>query len=388
MDHLTRSDLNALLTPSDGWCVSLYAPTHRNGTPEDQIRFKEQLNDAERGLIERGMRTSDAADFLAPARHLLTAANFWRAAGDGLALFLADGTLRTYRLPLSFAECVIVGQRFHVTPVLPYLSGDGRFYILALSQNHVGVLEGTAHTVHAITIPKLPANLPAAEAQHDRDEPLNYHTHPAPVGRALAAVYHGQGVGIDDHKTELRKYFQAIDKAITAALDDRPFPLVMATVDYLAAMYRALSKYPQLVNEQIKGNPEHLSARELHDRAWPLVAPIFKARTLKAIARCRQLAGTGRTANELAEVLMAAHRGELESLFVVAGREIWGRFDPVTGYVEEHAIRESTSEELVNLAATDALKHGRVVEVVEPDGAFENVAVTGVYFTPMAKHGK
>jgi len=85
---------------------------------------------------------------------------------------------------------------------------------------------------------------------------------------------------------------------------------------------------------------------------------------------------------------MAAHRGELESLFVVAGREIWGRFDPVTGYVEEHAIRESTSEELVNLAATDALKHGRVVEVVEPDGAFENVAVTGVYFTPMAKHGK
>jgi hypothetical protein len=296
--------------------------------------------------------------------------------------------LRSFRLPLSFTERVIVGPRFHVTPLLPYLSGDGRFYILALSQNHVGVLEGTAHTVHPIKIPKLPANLSAAEAQHDRDEPLNYHTHPASVGRALAAVYHGQGVGIDDHKTELRKYFHEIDKAITAALGERPFPLVLATVDYLAAMYRALSKYPHLVDRQIKGNPDHLSAQELHDRAWPLVAPIFKARMEKAIARCQQLAGTGRTAHELAEVLMAAHRGELEKLFVVSGREIWGRFDPLSEFVEEHAIRESTSEELVNLAATYALEHGRAVEVVEPRGSFENVAMTGVYFTPMAKHGK
>jgi hypothetical protein len=49
MSILGRDELNALMTPSAGWCVSLYMPTHRTwkDTRQDPIRFKNLLRPAE-----------------------------------------------------------------------------------------------------------------------------------------------------------------------------------------------------------------------------------------------------------------------------------------------------------------------------------------------------
>jgi hypothetical protein len=45
---------------------------------------------------------------------------------------------------------VIVSERFHVKPLLPLLSGDGRFYVLALSQNEIRLLQGTRYSVEQV----------------------------------------------------------------------------------------------------------------------------------------------------------------------------------------------------------------------------------------------
>jgi hypothetical protein len=58
-------------------------------------------------------------------------------------MFSAPDVFRHYRLPFPFQEFVVVTERFHVKPLLPLLSGDGQFYLLALSQNGVRVLQGT-----------------------------------------------------------------------------------------------------------------------------------------------------------------------------------------------------------------------------------------------------
>jgi hypothetical protein len=44
---------------------------------------------------------------------------------------------------------VVVTDRFHIKPLLPLLSGDGRFYVLALSQSEVRLLQGTRYSVSA-----------------------------------------------------------------------------------------------------------------------------------------------------------------------------------------------------------------------------------------------
>jgi len=45
---------------------------------------------------------------------------------------------------------VVVSDRFHLKPLLPLLTGDGRFYILALSQNQVRLLQGTRYSVRGL----------------------------------------------------------------------------------------------------------------------------------------------------------------------------------------------------------------------------------------------
>jgi hypothetical protein len=54
-------------------------------------------------------------------------------------------------------------------------------------------------------------------------------------------------------------------------------------------------------------------------------------------------------------------------LFVAAGSELWGTFDPQTSRVAVHPTRQAGDEDLVNLAATQTLLSGGTVYCVAPD---------------------
>ena len=388
MESFTQSDLRTLLMGAAGPYVSIFLATNPGGDEQDHIRFKEQLNEAEQRLINSGVESDDAARLLKPARAILSQPDFWKDTSDGMAVFLTKEATHAFRLPLKFVNGVFVGPHFQVRPLLPWLSDDGRFYILAVSQNHVRLFEATAHTVRRFEVAKLPANKDEALRTHDRDEILTFHTHPGSMGGAMQAVFSGQGVGIDDYKNDLLRYFQKIDRALHRTLRTSRAPLVLATIDFLAAIYRQANKYPHLLDDHVKGNPDRISEKELHERAYPLVAPVFHQRIDRALAQYRQLNGTGRTTRELSALLPALHRGEIETLFIAGDRPIWGRFDPAIQQIEVHKSREPRDEDLANLAATYALSRGRTVHVVEPAAEFADVPIAGIYFVPMAKHAK
>jgi hypothetical protein len=65
-----------------------------------------------------------------------------------------------YRLPFNFKEQVVVSDHFYLKPLLPFLATGGRFYILALSQNSIRLLEGTRFNIQELELPEMvPANL-------------------------------------------------------------------------------------------------------------------------------------------------------------------------------------------------------------------------------------
>jgi Bacterial archaeo-eukaryotic release factor family 7 len=388
MDRFTRDDMSALLEDRNGPCVSIYTRTRRGGLDKDLLLWQDQLKEAERRLITAGMTADEAAAMTDRARKYLRDDEFWKATSDGLAFFLSKHITRIYRLPVKFANRVFVGSHFHVKPLINWVNADGRFYVLALSQKHVQLCEASAHSIQRIQVAGLPANLADARRTHDRDEPLEFHTHPAGIGRAFEAVFSGHGVGIDDHKDELLHYFQQIDRAIHPILATGKAPLVLATVDYLAPIYRKANKYPHLFEQHLKGNPDRLSDQELHDRIWPLVAPLFQMNANRAILRYRELDGTGRTTKDLSQLLPALHRGEIETLFAADGREAWGEFDAALGSVRELPPAAANTEDLANTAVVEALRHGRAVYVVEPIDLPDGASVAGMYFVPMAKHAK
>ncbi|HSJ57801.1 MAG TPA: hypothetical protein VLC95_11510 [Anaerolineae bacterium] len=368
MSLITRDDLTKVSVQRDGWHVSLYMPTHRLGAEaqQDPIRLKNLLDRAEEEIMERGARRPTAEAILAPARTLLDDAGFWRYQSDGLAILAAEGVFRVFRLPLNFEEQVAVGRRFYVKPLLPMLSREGHFYILALSQNDVRLLQGTRYAVGEVDLDDVPTSLAEALRFDDPEAELQFHTATAsPHARGeQPAVFHGTGAGSDDKDDQLLRYFQKVSAGIDDLLGEEQAPLVLAGVEYLLPIYREASSYSYLLDEQVTGNPDEMSAAELHSQAWEVVEPVFAKEQHRAADLYPQLEAAGKASNDLERVVAAAHYGRVDTLFVSLGQEQWGTFDPDSRRMEAHEERQAEDEDLLDLAALQTLLNGGMVFAV------------------------
>ena len=320
MDVLSRDDLELLVRQPRSSCASLYMPTHRSGpeTQQDPIRLKNLIRRAEESLVAGGIRRPDANEVLRPARELIEDEAFWRHQSDGLALFLRTGWFRCYRLALRFEETVVVSDRFHVSPLLPLLTGDGHFFVLALSENESRLLAGTRFNVRVVNVPGLPAGVKDALRYDDPQRELGSHAAER-GGPGARVVLHGQGIGAEIQKERLGRYLQAVDGAVRRSLREQKAPLVLAGVDYVRAMYRDINTYPHLLEAGITGSPDRTSSEELHSRAWALVEPLFARHRDDAAAAFREALGTGRASANLEDVLTAAEAGRIDVLFVPTG---------------------------------------------------------------------
>jgi hypothetical protein len=124
-----------------------------------------------------------------------------------------------------------------------------------------------------------------------------------------------------------------------------------------------------LIDKMITGNPDLLSANELHKNAWDIIGPYFQAAQEQATAHYLQLAGQGseQVADTLEMIVPAASDGRVETLFIATDVQHWGVFNPDTNEIECHAQMESGDESLLNLAAVQTYLKGGIVYAVEPD---------------------
>ena len=373
MDILTRAELEQLMRKEQQWCVSIYMPTHRTGTETQQgpIRLKNLLREAGERLSDRGVGTRDVQEMLDPASKLLQDSYFWQHQSDGLAIFLSSNRVRRYRLPLNFEELVVVIDHFHIKPLLPLFTGDGQFYILALSQNDVRLLHGTRYSVSEVDIGQVGGSLAEALPSDAYQAGLQLHTSGSAGGMAGdgSVTFHGTGGGSVSAKNDLLLYFHLVDDGLTEFLQGDRAPLVLAGVEYLLPIYKEASTYPNLIDTVIKGNPDLLSADELHKSAWDIIGPLFQAAQEEAVARYQQLAGQAseRVADTLEKIVPAAYDGRVETLFVAAGVPQWGVFNPVTNEIELHDPIESGDEHLLDSAAVQTYLKGGIVYAVEPE---------------------
>lgn len=385
MNVVTREGLKELVERPAGPCVSIYQPTHRAGpdtrtyTQQDPVRLKNLLREAGQRLTAAGLRGREADDLLEPARRLLDDSAFWQYQGEGLAVFLAPGLVRIFRAPVRFDELVVVAQSFHVKPLLALLTGDGLFYVLALSQNEVRLLAGTRDHMGEVELPGAPPSLAEALQTDDPERQLQFHTGTSAGGDRRSAMFHGHGTGTDDAKADLLRFFQQVDRAVTGFIGNGSVPLVLAAVDHLMPIYREANTHPSLLGEGIAGNPEALRADELHARAWPLVEPHFRRGRGEATARYLQLKGTGRASHDLREVVPAAWDGRVDSLFVAVGVRIWGTFAPDTRAIEVGEEAPGQNEDLLNLAAIHTILNRGTVYAVPPAEMPNETPVAAVF---------
>ncbi len=381
MDLLSQRDLQDLMLKQPGPCISIFMPTRQAGPEiqQDPIRCENLLKAAEERLIARGLRSPEAKALLEPIQKLLKDSLFWRYQSDGLAVFRSAELFRLFRLPLDFEELVVVADRFHIKPLLPLFNADARFYILALSQNEVKLLQGTRYRVRAFDLKGVPESL-AEALKYDRPESqLQFHTQTPGGPGKRAAIFHGHGVGTDDTKDNILRYCQQVDRGLREILREEQAPLIFAGVDYLLSLYKEANTYPALIEKGIEGNPDRMSEEELHKRAWSIIQPYFEREQEKAEAQYRQFIGTGRASNDMKEIVKASAYGQTEVLFCAVGVQQWGHFDPNSGSLEMHDREQPGDEDLLDFAAVQTLIHGGTVYGLKPDAMPDKTHLAAVF---------
>jgi hypothetical protein len=369
MNTLSKDGLKILLGKDDEPClsVSIYMATEKTGSGDQQnsIRLKNLLRDAEERLVENGLRRPEAKKLLAPAVKLPDDDIFWRQQSEGLALFISKDVFQYYHVPLNFKESVAVTDRFHIKPLLPFFTGDGIFYILALSQNKVRLLQCSHCGAREIDLTGIvPMNI--AEVNHHETERQQSH-HTGRSGNREGTVFTGQNIG-DQAKNNILRYFQQVNKGVHhQLLKEENAPLIMAGVDYLHPIYRTANTYPHLFDKGITGNPDEWSSKELQKRAWNILEPFFDKSLKEAAAEYRQLAGSGHTSKDIREIVASAFRGGVELLFVALGIEEWGTFDLKSNSIDLHDEALSCDEDLLDFAAAYTIMHRGTVYAVKPE---------------------
>jgi len=380
METLSKDDLQALMQKRKDLCISIYMPTHRSGvdTQQNQIRFKNLLREAEERLVASGMRIQDARSFLEKAQGLVNNVLFWRQQRDSLAFFLSSDLFLHYNLPVNIPDLIVVTDRFHLKPLLPVLSRDERFYLLALSQNEVRLYEGTRLGIQEVVLEGLPHGLTDALQVDEPEKQVRFRSGGAGGGER-GSMMSGHGADIEDAKDNLLRYFRQVDRVLRDTLKDERVPLVLAGVDYLFPIYREANTYLDLFDQTITGNPKGMLQEQLHKEAWSLVRTRYDQEIEEAVDLYRRSQGTGLTSSNIEDILVAAHHGRIGVIFVPLGKQLWGNFKSDAEQVSFYDEPVTGGEDLFDLAAIQTYVNGGSVFALPPENIPDGMAMAAVF---------
>ena len=358
---ISHDDLKNLAAKT-GPCVTIYFPTQpaENTSRQDTTRLREGIHQAQNHLTQSGLDKNSTEELLAPVKGLTK--EEWETAHGTLVILRSPDVFRHFQLPVEMADSVFVGDSFHLLPALRSLQQQSQeFYILALSQKHVRLLQCTRGNSHEVPLGAdvptslehwLNTRMPNASPDHGTTQ----NSDTGPLGNFTSTT------DMDNKDQHIANFYRNVNKHVVDTLRDDTRPLVPAGVDYEISMYRDLNTYPHLVEGGVHGSPESLKGGELHKRALEAVQPFFDQPLQRALLLWEKFGGTERVSAKVDLIVKGAFEARVAHLFVKEGAQLPGSFDRSTLV----AGGNGPQEDLINLAAMQTIAMGGDVFVTDP----------------------
>jgi hypothetical protein len=381
MDIINTEEIKSLATYKGPYCTSIYIPTHVSGKEtyegEDIIRFKNIIQKVEGQLLEFGMKKRDVDTMLEKPKALINDSGFWRKQSEGLAVFISKEHFKYYKIPLSFEPVHYINSKFHLKPILPLFFTNGNFYLLALSKDAVKFFHCTRHTISKIDLEDLvPQGMEEALMYDDPKSTLQHHSG---QGGTANAMFHGQGGGRDVQKTDIARYLNVVDEGLMKIIKGDRTPMVIAAVDYLIPIYKSVSKYANIMEDGVLGNPEHTDENDLHAGAWEIVESYFMRNQRKALNNYRENGDASLVTASPDRIIPAAYYKQINQLFILRNAVIWGNFNESKGALTIRNTYKEGDDDLINEAAVHTfLNGGEVYELSEDEMPDEHSKLAAV----------
>lgn len=331
MRPLNRTDLANLLADRAGPCVSIYMATDRSYPANKQgpIRYANAVR-----TIEDDLARNDAGRDVRAIRERLHALiddqYFWTHRFDGLAVFAAPNLFEIFDLQRNPADANVVADAFQVKPLLREAQSADRFQVLCLQREKVWLLAGNRYGVEVLDLRGVPGTV--REALGDEivvgGQAVGAHgpgtggTHPAPD---RPTVPHGHAAQGRDADRDTLRFFEVVDRAVWEK-HSRPsgLPLILAALPEHQALFRRLSKNPQLLQNGVGGNPAAVSRQEMTAATWAALEPFYLNRLARFSEDFQVARSRGQGSDDLKEIGTAASGGRVGILLVDADQRVPG----------------------------------------------------------------
>ncbi len=367
MSMINEKDFKELANYKNDTCVSIFIPTQRAGKEVLEGKNKKHLHSEwvqiRKHLKEQKVDESIIDKIGEPIEKLIEDRDFWRHQSDGLAIFTSPDFFKKFTIPVNFEAYHYVGNEFYVKPLVPAMTGDGKFNILAIQLEDVKLFEATRYSIAPIEIDDLtPGRLEERVGFDYKEKALQFRTQGEGGEKTQ---FHGHGGSERDEKTEIKQFFRAVDQGLREYLVKENLPLVVYCQDYLFPIYKDANTYNHLVDEVIPGNPNDSDLLGIHKKALEIMESHLHDSRNEKIEKYKELSSTENTTSAISDIIPAVYQGKVDTLFIENRTEVWGDYNENNMQVEFADNNENGSISLLNLAAKKTIEMGGKVYLVE-----------------------
>ena len=364
---INDNDFKELANFKNENAVSIFIPTQRAGKEVLEEKNKKHLHSEwvqiRKELKERKVDEEIINKIGAPIDKLLEDRNFWRHQSDGLAIFASSEFFKKYAIPVNFEAYHYISTEFYVKPLVPAMTGDGNFNILAIQLESVKLYEASKYSIAPVEIDDLtPSRLEERVGFDFKEKALQFRTQGEGGDKTQ---FHGHGGSERDEKTEIKQFFRAVDQGLKDYLNKEKLPLVVYCQDYLFPIYKEANTYNHLIDTVIPGNPNDSDLMGLHQKALEVMEPKLDDSRNEKIERYKELSSTENTTSAVSDIIPAVYQGKVETLFIENRAEVWGDYNEDNMQVDFADNNENGSISLLNLAAKKTIEMGGKVFLVE-----------------------
>ena len=367
-DTPSIQEITSLAAERHDGCVSIYLRTGRlpERSEEARIRLRNFVDGASGQLAAAGSSRADLDALHSAVSELIDDRAFWGYQSETLVVLASGGRLRTYRVANQLPEMLEVGDRFLIKPLLRAVTFPQTTFVLALSQNHVRLIEaGADGTAFTVEVPGLPRDAASAVGL------------PSISGRSAD----GRIQGSEGQKVRLAEYCRAIETELRTVVNRTDIPLILATTQPLDGIYRSVNSYSRLLGESIRGNPDETSDNELSAAARPILDAMYAEQLAAVLDEVEQRRAHGRAVSDLSDVARAATFGAVDTLLFDFEQVVPGSIDEETGAVRFDDAESAANYGVIDEIARRALLAGAIIYAVRADDLPRNTpALASVRF--------
>ncbi len=345
-------------------CISIYLSSNRDDRldkrhDKNRVALKNHVKEIEHRLLEKGWKKKNTEEYLGPFRKILDDESNWGRLTRGRVFFRREGYFDSFELPFEPVEQRYLGERFYIKPLVPVVNRNIEFYILVLDIKGVGLYKADLYRMEEMDVREfIPSRIEEALGFDYKEKVLQYRAGQEGAGHGM---FHGQQVGDELKKKEIKKFLQYVDRGLQEVIHDRSIPLVVSAVDYLFHEFKNISSYPGLVDQAFNLSPDDSTPVRIAEAGRDVTFGLYEDEVCSDIERYHE----SNTKSEVIEKIVAGSiRGRIDTLFAGESGMIWGEADEESGSVMVHPEKSGGDISLDNLAVIHTLLTGGKVHVI------------------------